>query len=461
VDVAVLADFGSTFTKVALVEEASGTLLATAEVPTTLGSDLMEGYAEAVAAARARAPRGINITAELAASSAGGGLRVIAVGLVRDLTAAAASRAALNAGARVSRVLAGRIGPAERESLELERPEIVLFAGGTDGGQRDLVLENAQSLAGCEIDASIVVACNCDVAEQVAETLVDAGHRAEVAPNVMPRLGELRVEGARAAILRAFVTHVIRGKALSASPQFGRLVKMPTPDAVLRATALLARGSSPGDGIGSLMVIDIGGATTDVHSDRVRETTAPGIEQPLLPPPSTLRTVEGDLGLRAGARGVLKADGDWLAERAGDGDGRRLRRAAERREREPAWVPKDGAEQRMDRLLATGCATHALNRHCGRLLLRKHRLGAPRLAYTGPDLREVRLLVGTGGVLTHNEGSAEVIREGLARRAAHSLSPRDPVVRIDRSYVLAAAGLFSTRSREAASKLLRAELTHD
>src|SRR6202007_909154 len=102
-------DFGSTFTKVALVDEVDGRLLARAEAPTTVGTDLMEGYAQALNAARA----GLGIRnengTELAASSAGGGLRVAAIGLVADLTAAAARQAALNAGARVCSVLAGSI----------------------------------------------------------------------------------------------------------------------------------------------------------------------------------------------------------------------------------------------------------------------------------------------------------------------------------------------------------------
>jgi uncharacterized protein (TIGR01319 family) len=458
VSVAVLADFGSTFTKVALVDETDGRLLAHAQAPTSIGSDLMDGYAEALTAARAELDTPTENGIELAASSAGGGLRVAAIGLVADLTAAAARQAALNSGARVCSVLAGSIGIVERDELERQKPEIVLFAGGTDGGQRTKVLENAGALAECEIDAFIVVACNDKVADEVSQILSRAGHVVEVAPNVMPALGQVEIEGARQAILRAFIKHVIRGKRLSASPRFEQMVKMPMPDAVLRATQLLAQGAGSQAGVGDLVVVDIGGATTDVHSDRTLKPVTPGIEEPLLPTPMTVRTVEGDLGLRAGASGVIDADGEWLAGEIGSRSTEDLTRAAAERERSPQWIPADEDERRFDDLLAISCTTHAINRHCGRMLLRVERGGPPTMVRTGPDLREVRRLIGTGGILAHNGASAMLLRRGLTRRQPRTLSPRDPDVIIDRSYVLAAAGLLTTRNPEAAMSLLHREL---
>ena len=310
--VAALADFGSTYTKVSLVEREEGRLLARAEAPTSIATDLLEGYAAALATAVRSLPEPVEIEHELAASSAGGGLRVAAVGLVADLTAAAARQAALNAGARVESVLAGTLGDEQLDGLRAARPEITLFAGGTDGGQADLVLENARRLAAAEIGGYAVVACNVEVAAEAATLLRDSGTEVEVAANVMPQLGRLEIESAREAILRVFLEHVIGGKGLSAGPEFERMVRMPTPEAVLEATRLLSRGTAEDPGVGDVMVVDVGGATTDVHSNRSAEPAAPGIEDPLLPAPLTLRTVEGDLGLRAGAPGVLAVDGRWL-----------------------------------------------------------------------------------------------------------------------------------------------------
>lgn len=445
--VVALADFGSTYTKVRLVDPAEGELLARAEAPTTVATDLMEGYATALEAAIGSLDAKPAIDEQLAVSSAGGGLRVAAVGLVADLTAAAAHQAALNAGARVGVVLAGTLEDEQLDELQAARPEIVLFAGGTDGGQAELVLENARRLAARRIGGNAVVACNAAVAAEAAELLRGGGARVEVAANVMPELGRLEIDSARAAILRLFLDHVIGGKGLSAGAEFERMVRLPTPEAVLEATRLL----------GDVVVIDVGGATTDVHSNRSEEPVQPGIEDPLLPPPLTLRTVEGDLGLRAGAAGVAAVDGRWL-EAEGAMTEAAIRHAVSLRTGSPDWIPQDRDELRFDGLLAVGCAAQALARHCGTMLLTRAASGIPTLTRDGADLREARLVMGTGGVFAHREDGEQILREALKRRGARSLTPVDPAVAVDSNYILAAAGLLATEDRDGAVRLLRHEL---
>ncbi|HEX6204530.1 MAG TPA: glutamate mutase L [Solirubrobacterales bacterium] len=445
--VVALADFGSTYTKVRLVDPAAGELLARAEAPTTVAGDLMEGYAAALGAASRSLGGELTIDEQLAVSSAGGGLRVAAVGLVADLTAAAARQAALNAGARVEVVLAGSLDDEQLDELQAARPEIVLFAGGTDGGQAELVLENARRLAARRIGGNAVVACNAAVAAEAAELLRGGGSRVEVAANVMPALGRLEIGSARAAILRLFLEHVIGGKGLSASPEFERMVRLPTPEAVLEASGLL----------GDVVVVDVGGATTDVHSNRPPQPVQPGIEDPLLPPPLTLRTVEGDLGLRAGAAGVAAVEGRWL-EAEGAGAEAAIRHAVSIRADRPDWVPEDEEELRLDGLLAIGCAAQALARHCGTMLLSRSAAGPPTLTREGADLREARLLLGTGGVFAHRRDGEWILREALRKRGERSLAPVDPLLAVDSNYVLAAAGLLATEDRDAAIRLLRHEL---
>jgi uncharacterized protein (TIGR01319 family) len=441
-----LADFGSTYTKVRLVDPDEGRLAGRGEAPTSIETDLMDGYEAALADARAAAG-GAAIDHRLAVSSAGGGLRVAAVGLVADLTAAAARQAALNAGARVEAVLSGSLGEEELDELQAARPEIVLFAGGTDGGQADMVLENARRLGEWGIGGHAVVACNAEVAEEVAATLRVGGTEAVVAANVMPELGRLEVEGAREAILRVFLDHVIGGKGLSSSPEFERMVRLPTPEAVFEATRLL----------NDVVVLDVGGATTDIHSSRGEEVSTPGIEDPLLPPPLDLRTVEGDLGLRSGAGGILAADRRWIEAEAG-ADESAIRQGVSIRERNPEWLPEDEPGEELEALLAVACGTHALRRHCGTMLLGRAEKGPPTLVRDGPDLREVGLFLGTGGVFAHREDGEAILRRVLDRRAPRSLAPEEPAIRVDRGYVLAAAGLLATEDRAAAERFLRREL---
>ena len=244
---------------------------------------------------------------------------------------------------------------------------------------------------------------------------------------------------------------------MSASPAFAQMVKMPTPEAVLEATRLLSRGTETEPGIGDVMVIDVGGATTDVHSDRLAEAAAPGIEDPLLPPPPTLRTVEGDLGLRAGSPGVLAADGRWIEAEA-EAPADLIGQSVTKRSSQPQWIPEDAAEAKLDGLLAIGCATHAVTRHCGTMLLTRGEKGPPTLVRNGPDLREVTRVLGTGGVFAHREDGEWILREALARRAPRSLAPTDPTLWVDASYILAAAGLLATHDADAALRLLAWEL---
>jgi uncharacterized protein (TIGR01319 family) len=268
----------------------------------------------------------------------------------------------------------------------------------------------------------------------------------------------LEIESAREAILRVFLEHVIGGKGLSAGAEFARMVKMPTPEAVLEAARLLSRGTERQPGIGDVMIVDVGGATTDVHSDRAVEPAAPGIEDPLLPAPPTLRTVEGDLGLRAGAPGAFAADGRWIAEET-NVDEESIRQSVLYRSEHPEWLPEDPAGTQIDGLLAIGCASHAVIRHSGTMLLTRGKAGPPTLVRNGPDLREVQKVVGTGGVFAHREDGEKILRQALARRAPRSLAPREPELGIDRNYILAAAGLLSSLDPEAAMRLLRRELS--
>lgn len=448
---AVLADFGSTFTKVAVVELGSGRLLARAQSPTTVDTDVMRGYRAALEEAQSAIDEPVTLGPRRAASSAAGGLRVAAIGLVGDLTAAAARQAALNAGARIEVVLSGRLGEAERVALVQAAPEVVLFCGGTDGGQEAIVLANAEAIAAVPMEAHFVVACNERIAEHVGAILARHGARVDVVANVMPRIGAIVVEPARAAISEAFVSHVIKGKGLSDESEFARDVVMPTPEAVLRATRLLA------EDLGDVVVVDIGGATTDVHSATDGEPPSLGIRGPLLPLLPVLRSVQGDLGVRSNAPSVLASDREWLLQALGL-DAATAEAAAAMRAREPGFVAADPRESSIDRALAVSCVQHAIRRHCGRLTITAVPNQPARIAADGPDLRRAPLLLGTGGMLVHAHDGVEILGEALGRLDDRSLAPREPGISIDGDYLLAAAGLLADIDRRASAALMQASL---
>jgi uncharacterized protein (TIGR01319 family) len=439
----VLTDFGSTYTKVTLVDANQGSLIARAQALTTVTRDVMHGFDQALAEAVDAAGPHVALGPRAAVSSAGGGLRIAAIGLVSDLTAEAARRTALNAGGRIELTLSGDLTRSNGAALRASLPDVILFSGGTDGGQRDRVLKNADVVAESGVSAEIVVACNREIADAVVKRFEREGLGARAVENTMPKLGELNIEPARAAILDVFLTHVIRGKRLSRRREFIESVLTATPDAVLRSVEVLVRTLN--DGVSeteSVAVIDIGGATTDVHSHLADSSMVVGGGRPLLALSATTRTVEGDLGMRWSAGGVLHADRRWLEQAWGD----RIQRAVELRESDPEFLPEgDQREAAIDLALATSCVREALARHCGREFWAFRTNEPPRLTQTGPDLRDVGLLIGTGGVLTHGRDGRQVLEHGLSRAGGVQglMVPRRARLTVDHNYVLAAVGLLS------------------
>jgi uncharacterized protein (TIGR01319 family) len=454
VKVAILADFGSTFTKVLAVDLAGAAVVGRAQEPTSLGGEILDGYEDAVRSALRDVGQPTEVALEAAASSAGGGLRMAAVGLEPRLTAAAAATAALNAGARLVGVLSGRLTQQDAERLAALAPEIVLFAGGTDGGQEHLVLANAAVLAGSVGEAHVVVACNQAIAARVGALLQATARSVHVVANVLPEIGVSSVAEAHAAIARLFIREVIAGKKLSGSPRFARLVRMATPDAVLRAATLAADAQdAAGDGI---LVTDVGGATTDVYSVlRRRPVSGFGTRRNGFAREPCVRTVEGDLGLRSNAPGVLEADGRWLEGQLGTGRG--LAEACQRRSARPDAVFPAGPDRELDEHLAVSCMFRGLERHCGTRSIRPGVSGRPELVEQGANLTGCRVLVAGGGLL-REPGGERLARRALARLPESALAPRRCRVIVDRRYVLAAAGLLAQAQPQIATALLRREL---
>ena len=122
-----------------------------------------------------------------------------------------------------------------------------------------------------------------------------------ITENVMPQLNELNVEPAREEIRKIFMEKIIEAKGLRNAENFVNGILMPTPAAVLKAARVLSEGSDEESGLGDLIVVDIGGATTDVHSIADGEPTKAGVNVRGLEEPFAKRTVEGDLGMRYSA----------------------------------------------------------------------------------------------------------------------------------------------------------------
>jgi uncharacterized protein (TIGR01319 family) len=446
----VCVDTGSTFTKAAAVAVTgvdAGRLLATAAVPTTVGPglDVLTGLDSAVAAVVTEAggdPVDVRVC-----SSAGGGLRLAVVGYERVVTAEAGARVGLSAGAKVVHVSSGALDRDGIRALKDARPDVVLLVGGTDGGDVEVLRHNASRLSGSGPRVPYVVAGNVDVRNDVVTAFESRGHTVVACANVLPRIGVLDPHPARAAIRDVFVRHVIGGKGLTKGPRFARLVRGATPDLVLAGVELLADS-----GVGDVLLVDVGGATTDVYSALTPDAEEASLHREVVETLWRGRTVEGDLGMRWSATGVA---GAALAEKlvATGAEHEAIDDAARLRHDDPSWLPVTAADREMEARIARLALTVALRRHA-------------RPADTvdgrtpGRDLSSVRLVVASGGVFRHAAPATlrAVLDPVLTDHAGGWKLPRGPRLTVDQRYVVAAAGLLADDHGDAAAELLRGAL---
>lgn len=431
-DLVVCVDFGSTFTKAALVDSAGGVLLATTQHRTTVDTDVLDGY-DACRVALAERHPDARTAPTLACSSAGGGLRVAVLGNEALVTAEAGRRVALSSGGKVVAVLSS-----ERLRGDLDRtiddaaPDVLLLTGGTDGGDRAAVLGAAREIASTSWSGPVVLAGNVEARDEVGDVL---GHLPlATAGNVVPRIGVLAPESARQAIREVFLAHVIGGKHLSARADFAAMVLGATPDVVLTGVEVLAGevgGTAPGSGV---VVVDIGGATTDVHSVVVLDPEDAGLSREVVATTPVTRTVEGDLGMRWSASTTAAA-----AREAGLA----VPEEAVRRAADPAYLP-DEEGRPGDEAIATAASVLAMRRHAGRSQVVVSSDGRI-VERTGKDLRAVELVVGSGGVLRSSGPAAAARILGAATGVDPDgwQLPERPRLVVDTHSVLAVAGLLA------------------
>ena len=424
-------DVGSTFTKAALVDVSTGEVLAAAAHPTTVGTDVMDG----LDAVRGELAAHGDVDETLVCSSAGGGLRLAVVGYEREVTAEAGRRVGLSAGAKVVHVAHGPMAGPDVAALRASAPDIVLLVGGTDGGNADVLVHNAEQLARARCAAPIVVAGNVDAAGAVSEALASTERRFTVAANVLPAIGVIAPEEARAAIRAAFLRHVIGGKGLSRGRGFAELVRAPTPDAVLRGVEVVADVAGA-----DVLVVDVGGATTDVYSVITPHGAEATARRDVVAPLWHARTVEGDLGVRWNAEGIVEAAARERIPLAGS-----TRRYAARVAVDTGHLATDASEWAAEQELATAAALVAVRRHA-----------RPAMPSERPrPLSDVRLVLGSGGILRH---APDAVREAVMSAVAtdHAGGWKVPMAArtaVDTAYLLVVVGLLAEDHPGAAAAL--------
>lgn len=304
-----LIDVGSTSTKAHFID---GDRIETQYAETTVekpNEDVMIGVRKAVEGIENRIKRKLfgKVDLLLATSSAGGGLQMLVGGLVRRITAWSAERTALSSGAIIMDILAvddGRSSYDRIEMIKSIRPDMILLAGGEDGGAVTAVARMAEIISTAEPQGKytekipLVYAGNVYAREHVENTLKNVAtvYHTE---NVRPKIDEENPLPARNKIHELFMEHV-----MSRAPGYGKLTEfvdapiLPTPSAAHQMVNEMAKRWKV-----NVLAVDMGGATTDIFS------VIDGVEN---------RTVSANLGMSYSMGNVFcKAGADkvkrWIA----------------------------------------------------------------------------------------------------------------------------------------------------
>ena len=451
-----LIDFGSTYTKVTAVDVDSEEILGTAQSFTTVATDINEGLNNALLRLEEKIGKR-EYADSYACSSAAGGLRMVTSGLVPELTGEAAKLASLGAGAKVVGVYAFQLTEDDLEDIKNLAPDIFLLVGGTDGGNTECILHNAKMIATIKPTFPIIVAGNRTAARECERIL--EGLEVHVCPNVMPKFGTLSIEATQKKIREIFLGRIVEAKGLSKASELLSDIMMPTPSAVLAAMELLAKGCGEELGIGDLIAVDVGGATTDIYS------IADGMPEHMntvykgLPEPYAKRTVEGDIGMRYSVMGIIDACGIDKVSRLSGLSEERIKALLEKLALNKELVPDGDAElEALDFALASLAIEEAVTRHAG-TVYETYTMMGQTFVQEGKNLTKVKKIVVTGGSLIHTARTKEIASHALYSPARpDSLRPKEAEILVDRKYILAAMGLLSTYYPEVALRIMKKEL---
>ncbi len=419
----IATDCGSTTTKAILIEkkEDGYRLIARGEAPTTVeapfedvtrgvlnafreveeltGKKFLEG--EKLVKPHKSDREGVDIY--VSTSSAGGGLQMLVAGVVKAMTAESAARAALGAGAIVMEVIASNDGRMPHERVELIRrlrPDMILLAGGVDGGTKKHVIELAELIAaadpkprfGTTYQLPVIYAGNKDAREEIKKILGDKV-ALYIVDNIRPVLERENLGPARDKIHELFMEHVMQH-----APGYKKLMTwtdvpiMPTPGAVGFLVEKVARQFDI-----QVIGVDIGGATTDVFS------VFQGIFN---------RTVSANLGMsysisnvmvEAGIENILR----WVPFKIYISD---LRNRIRNKMIRPTTIPQTLEELSIEQAIAREALRLALRHHktmaVGLKCVQQERTISEAFEQklsgeTLVDMMGLDLVIGSGGALSH------------------------------------------------------------
>lgn len=382
----------------------------------------------------------------IATSSAAGGLRMTVHGLVYDMTVRAAKEAALGAGANIKYITAGKLRRTDVKKIVDIKPNIILIAGGVDYGERDTALDNAEKIAELNLSIPVIYAGNIENHEEIKEIFKDSNSELYIVENVYPKIDQLNIEPTRKVIQEVFEKHIIHAPGMQSVRDMVNGPIMPTPGAVMQASKMLY------EEIEDLITIDVGGATTDVHS--VTEGSDNISRILISPEPVAKRTVEGDLGLYVSMQNVVEMAGkEEISKRMGISI-EELEDVIENHKP----IPKTDIDIKFAEELARYATITAVKRHAGII---RHLYGpsGKKTVAEGKDLTKVKYIIGTGGALTRLPNRINIMESIPKSNKGNELLPSEVVkILVDNDYIMASLGVLSKEHPNAALKLMKNSL---
>ena len=382
----------------------------------------------------------------IATSSAAGGLRMTVHGLVYDMTVKAAKEAALGAGANIKFITAGKLRKSDLKKIKEINPNIILIAGGVDYGERDTALFNSEQIAELGLNVPVIYAGNIENQEEIRDIFKAKNLELYIVGNVYPKIDELNIEPTRSIIQDVFEKHIIHAPGMEKIRDMVTGPIMPTPGAVMQASQLLY------EEIGDLVTIDVGGATTDIHS--VTEESDEISRILLSPEPLAKRTVEGDLGVYVNMLNIVDMVGkDELIKELSINQVELEKLIANHKP-----IPVEELEKHFVEALTLHATITAIKRHCGHI---KHLYGpsGKTTIAEGKDLTQVKYIIGTGGALTRLPKRIEILKQvSISNKGMELLPNNDAEILIDNDYIMASLGVMSKMYPDQALKLLKLSL---
>ena len=343
---------------------------------------------------------------------------------------------------------AGKLRRTDLAKIKEVNPNLILIAGGVDYGERETAIDNAEKIRALGLKTPIIYAGNIENQEEMKLIFdEESGQKLYNVENVYPKIDDLNVEPCRKVIQDAFEEHITNAPGMEHVRDMVNGPIIPTPGAVMECTKLLY------DCLGDLIVLDVGGATTDLHSVATESDKIARIM--VSPEPKAKRTVEGDLGVYVNRMKVIESIGEEKLRKECEKMGIDLDKTLETY----VAIPKTEDEFKLVERLTKEAVLKAVERHAGIIRYIYGPSGRSTVA-EGKDLTPVKYIVGTGGALTRLPHRVEIMQEiAKHNETGMMLFPTEHAqILVDNDYIMASLGVLSKRYREAAIRLLEKSL---